>query len=133
MEPVSTETDKKSAPTNGAWNTVTPAGILCSRRLPGSGAGPSPDRLIIGSEGSLLVRDPWLIRDAGLELRRGDTVEQIAVENPDRYQLELENLADAAEGLAAPLLGRDDALGQARTIDALYRAAETGEVVRPGT
>src|SRR5204862_6485744 len=94
---------------------------------------PRGDLEAIGSEGSLLVRDPWLIRDAGLELRRGDTVEQIAVENPDRYQLELENLADAAEGLAAPLLGRDDALGQARTIDALYRAAETGEVVRPGT
>ena len=32
---------------------VTPAGRMESRRLPGSGAGPSPDRLVIGSEGSL--------------------------------------------------------------------------------
>ena len=32
---------------------VTPAGVLESRRLPGSGAGPSPDRLMIGSEGAL--------------------------------------------------------------------------------
>ena len=32
---------------------VTPMGVLESRRLPGSGAGPSPDRLIIGSEGIL--------------------------------------------------------------------------------
>ncbi len=31
---------------------VTPRGILETRRLPGSGAGPSPDRLLIGSEGN---------------------------------------------------------------------------------
>src|ERR1019366_6035031 len=31
---------------------VTPRGILETRRLPGSGAGPSPDRMLIGSGGS---------------------------------------------------------------------------------
>src|SRR5207237_1376230 len=31
---------------------VTPAGISESRRLPGSGAGPSPDRLFLGRDGS---------------------------------------------------------------------------------
>ena len=30
---------------------VTPTGVVETRRLPGSGAGPSPDRLFIGSEG----------------------------------------------------------------------------------
>ena len=30
---------------------VTPRGIVQTRRLPGSGAGPAPDRLVIGSEG----------------------------------------------------------------------------------
>ena len=34
---------------------VTPAGVVETRRLPGSGAGPSPDRLFIGSEGILGV------------------------------------------------------------------------------
>src|SRR5438552_7850316 len=34
---------------------VTPAGTIETRRLPGSGAGPSPDRLFIGSEGILGV------------------------------------------------------------------------------
>ena len=34
---------------------VTPSGVLESRRLPGSGAGPSPDRFTIGSEGILGV------------------------------------------------------------------------------
>lgn len=41
--------------------TVTPAGVLESRRLPGSGAGPSPDRLVIGSEGALgIVTEAWM-------------------------------------------------------------------------
>jgi alkyldihydroxyacetonephosphate synthase len=40
---------------------VTPAGTLESRRLPGSGAGPSPDRLMIGSEGALgVITAAWL-------------------------------------------------------------------------
>ena len=90
---------------------------------------PRGDLEAIGSEGSILVRDPWLIRTAGLELRRGGEVERIEIENPNRYQLELENLADAISGEAELLLGRRDALGQARAIEALYRSAETGEQV----
>jgi alkyldihydroxyacetonephosphate synthase len=40
---------------------VTPSGVWESRRLPGSGAGPSPDRLVLGSEGTLgVVADAWL-------------------------------------------------------------------------
>ena len=40
---------------------VTPAGTLESRRLPGSGAGPSPDRMFIGSEGILgVITEAWM-------------------------------------------------------------------------
>jgi len=40
---------------------VTPAGIHESRRLPGSGAGPSPDRLFLGSEGALgVISEAWM-------------------------------------------------------------------------
>jgi alkyldihydroxyacetonephosphate synthase len=40
---------------------VTPAGTLESRRLPASGAGPSPDRLFIGSEGALgIITEAWV-------------------------------------------------------------------------
>jgi len=40
---------------------VTPAGTLETRRLPGSGAGPSPDRLFIGSEGILgVITQAWM-------------------------------------------------------------------------
>jgi alkyldihydroxyacetonephosphate synthase len=40
---------------------ITPRGTWESRRLPGSGAGPSPDRMLIGSEGSLgVVSEAWM-------------------------------------------------------------------------
>src|SRR5437870_6945658 len=40
---------------------VTPAGTIRPRRLPGSGAGPSPDRLFIGSEGILgVITEAWM-------------------------------------------------------------------------
>jgi alkyldihydroxyacetonephosphate synthase len=40
---------------------LTPAGWWESRRLPGSGAGPSPDRLVIGSEGILgVISEAWV-------------------------------------------------------------------------
>ncbi len=40
---------------------VTPRGIWESRRLPGSGAGPSPDRMLLGSEGTLgVITEAWM-------------------------------------------------------------------------
>ncbi len=40
---------------------VTPRGTWESRRLPGSGAGPSPDRMLLGSEGVLgAITDAWV-------------------------------------------------------------------------
>ena len=40
---------------------ITPAGVWESRRLPGSGAGISPDRMLIGSEGTLgLITEAWV-------------------------------------------------------------------------
>jgi alkyldihydroxyacetonephosphate synthase len=41
--------------------TLTPRGPMESRRLPGSGAGPSPDRLVLGSEGTLgVITEAWM-------------------------------------------------------------------------
>src|SRR6516165_7013757 len=47
---------------------LTPVGTLETRRLPGSGAGPSPDRMFIGSEGIL-----GIITEAWVRLRRKPT------------------------------------------------------------
>jgi predicted dehydrogenase len=80
---------------------------------------------VVGSEASAIVRDPWLCRDPHIEV--GD--ERIDVEEADRYQLELENMSAAIRGEAEPLLGRADAVGQARVIEALYRSAESGAAV----
>ena len=44
-----------------ALRIVTPTGVVATRRLPGSGAGPSPDRFFIGSEGTLgIITEAWM-------------------------------------------------------------------------
>ncbi len=83
----------------------------------------------IGSDGSIRVRDPWHCRNPGLRVQRGDSVEHVEIAVEDSYKLELENLGRAIRGEADPLLGRADAVGQARAIEALYRAGETGQTV----
>jgi alkyldihydroxyacetonephosphate synthase len=44
-----------------SMRAITPRGAWESRRLPGSGAGPSPDRLLLGSEGVLgVITEAWV-------------------------------------------------------------------------
>ena len=54
---------------------VTPSGVVESRRLPGSGAGPSPDRMFIGSEGILgVISEAWMRLQAKPTFRAGGSV-----------------------------------------------------------
>jgi alkyldihydroxyacetonephosphate synthase len=40
---------------------TTPRGVFATKRLPASGAGPAPDRLVLGSEGTLgVVTEAWM-------------------------------------------------------------------------
>lgn len=88
---------------------------------------------VVGDQATLRVEDPWHCRNPAIELIRRDGVtERIEIEKTDSYRLEAENLSAAIRGEAEPLLGRDDALGQARTIEALYRAADDHRVVTLG-
>jgi D-xylose 1-dehydrogenase (NADP+, D-xylono-1,5-lactone-forming) len=97
----------------------------CATALPGR------DELeVIGSEASLFLDDPWHCTKPVIELRREAGVEKIELEPEDSYRLQLENLSDAIAGEAKPLLGRDDALGQARALAALNASAVSGEPVR---
>jgi D-xylose 1-dehydrogenase (NADP+, D-xylono-1,5-lactone-forming) len=87
---------------------------------------PDRDELeVIGDEASLFLDDPWHCRAPVIELRRDEQTERIELELVDSYGLELENLSDAIRGQGEPLLGREDAVAQARTIEALFRSAES--------
>ena len=86
----------------------------------------------LGTEGSMRLEAPWRLDLGGaFTLRRGDEVTLVEVEEADSYQLELEDLSDSIEGEGEPLLGRDDAVGTARAIEALYRSAEQRAPVVP--
>jgi predicted dehydrogenase len=91
---------------------------------------PEQDELeVIGSEGSLFLDDPWHCNLPVIEVRRADGVERIEIEQEDSYRLELENLSDAIRGEGELLLGREDAVAQARTLEALHESATTGKPV----
>jgi predicted dehydrogenase len=64
-----------------------------------------------------------------IELRRDGSTERIEIEPVDSYRLEAENMSAAVRGEQPLLLGRAEALGQARAIEALYAAAEQQRVV----
>jgi xylose dehydrogenase (NAD/NADP) len=85
----------------------------------------------VGDEGSLYLADPWHCTRPGIELRRNHDVEIIEVPAGNPYGLEADNLAAAIRGEAVPLLGRADAEGQARAIEALYASADSGTPVAP--
>ena len=96
-----------------AGTLVFPGGVLAQLDC----AFDLPDRQgleVVGSGGSLRVAMPWAIEKPGIELRRGNEVERIEVERADRYRLQTDNFSRAVRGLEPPLLGREDALGQAR-------------------
>ena len=80
----------------------------------------------VGDGGTIVLEAPWRSDWGGRLLVNGEPVE-IPAANP--YELELENFAAAVAGEADPLLGREDAVAQARVLEALYRSAETGESV----
>jgi len=80
----------------------------------------------IGTAGSLLATDPWqslpatIVQD-GVETR---------LQPADPYAFEIDDISEAIRSGRPPLVGRDESLGQARTLDALRRSAATREPVR---
>ncbi len=95
-----------------AVRVVTPAGVVETRRLPGSGAGPSPDRLFIGSEGILGV-----ITEAWMRLQRRPTFRAAAAVP----------FADFAAGAGAAR-----AIAQAGLYPANCRLLDPGEAMTAG-
>ena len=83
---------------------------------------------VTGRDGTVSLPDPWHSQ-RGVLLVDG---EEQSVEALNPYMCELDDMAAAIRGQRAPLLGRDDAVGQARVIEALYRSAEAGASVSLG-
>jgi len=86
----------------------------------------------VGDQGSLFLDDPWHGREAVVEVRRADrSTERVEAGAANSYALELRNFEAAVRGEAPPLLGRDDAVAQARVIAALYRSVDEGRPIDP--
>jgi predicted dehydrogenase len=74
---------------------------------------------VVGEGGILVAEDPW----HGIAPRLTRDGEEVPVEAVDPYALELEDFSAAVRAGTRPRLGREDAIGQAVTIEALYAAA----------
>jgi alkyldihydroxyacetonephosphate synthase len=92
-----------------ALRIVTPRGTLETRRLPASGAGPSPERLFCGSEGTLgIIVEAWMRLQARPAFRAGASVRFAS----------FDDAVEATRGVAQSglhpsncrLLGHDEAL-----------------------
>ena len=93
---------------------------------------------VVGSEAVARVVDPFTIGSlgiggAGIELRRGDDVELLRADGRTTSSSSWRTSATRFAGSAILCCaGREDAVGQARTIEALYRAAGDGVAVDLG-
>ena len=88
---------------------ITPSGLFETRRLPGSGAGPSPDRLAIGSEGIMGV-----ITEASMRLQDRPTFRSSCTVEFDEYHSALKALRQISQAGLFPancrLLDSNEAL-----------------------
>jgi predicted dehydrogenase len=84
---------------------------------------------VIGSEGRIVLPDPWHGFKPQIVLERGYERELLEPGAADSFVFELEDVSTAIDDRRQPLLGRSDALGQARTLDALHRSAAERRVV----
>jgi len=87
---------------------------------------------VVGAEGTLVLDDPWFGGRPRIRLHRLDgSQEDVEADAADAYACQWRNFAGAAAGEHPPLLGREDAVGQARAIAALYESADSGRAVNP--
>ena len=84
---------------------------------------------IAGEDGVALALRPVARDEAGDRPAPRDDVEHVEVPEANSYRLQLENVGVAIRGEEPLLLGREDAVAQARVLEALYAAAAAGETV----
>jgi len=76
---------------------------------------------VVGTQGTLVLDDPWHGYKPRIKVRlEGGRKRKVRCDKVDAYRLQLEDLAAAVRGEGPPLLGREDAVGQARVLEALH-------------
>ena len=122
--------------------------LAATMRLPGSGPlaqfdiglqHPRRDELeLIGTDGKIVVSDPWLCRSDSIELCRNGRSESLPVD-PDKrfgitraddvYRIAFDAVSEAVLTGTAPAFGRDDAVAQARALEAVRLSAVRSQPV----
>lgn len=89
---------------------------------------------ITGTKGAIVMESPWNPgnRRAEFILRREDGAERIETPGANRFQLEVEDFANAVLTGAAPRWPLEDAVANMAALDALIAAAKTGTAVPVG-
>jgi xylose dehydrogenase (NAD/NADP) len=84
-----------------------------------------------GTEGTILVRQPWRPEGLPILLTRGGEIEEIAAGGvEDRFRLEIDDLSDCVRTGRPPRVSLAESRGNVATIVALLRSAREGRVVR---
>jgi predicted dehydrogenase len=85
----------------------------------------------VGTTGTIVVPQPWRPEGTPIRLVHGDEAEDIVVAGPDRYLLEIEDLAACARTGRPPRVSLAESRGNVATIVALLESARTGRPVIP--
>lgn len=93
--------------------------------------GPRTERLeAVGTLGTIALNDPWHAVEPIVELITESGAEEFDCGQPySNYLLEMRNFEAAVASEDKPLLGREDAVAQARVLEALYASARQKEPV----
>jgi xylose dehydrogenase (NAD/NADP) len=85
---------------------------------------------IAGTEGGIVVQQPWRPEGQPVLVTRGSETEEVVVGGDDRYLLEVEDLADCVRTGRPPRVSLAESRGNVATIVALLQSAREGRVVR---
>ncbi|MGW7680197.1 Gfo/Idh/MocA family protein [Kribbella sp. NPDC054772] len=102
---------------------------------------PGRDELeLIGTDGRIVIGDPWICRDQRVELTRDGVTERLAIdpddtyaltgEEADVYRIELDTISAYLAGQRDLPYGREDAVDQARVLEKLAESAHAGGPVQ---
>jgi predicted dehydrogenase len=86
---------------------------------------------IAGTDGGIVVRQPWRPEGLPILLTRGNETVDIAAGGEDRYLLEIEDLAECVRTGRAPRITLAESRGNVATIVALLQSAREGRTVSP--